>query len=62
VSAVETLAVSGVGSSRRPGANARKQLKITGKYGESDAEVLRYVFFTWWIGEFMHGPKHAAST
>ena len=39
-----------------------QQLKSTGKYGESDAEVLRYVFFTWWIGKFMHGPKHAAST
>jgi uncharacterized protein len=39
-----------------------ERLKVTGKYGESDAEVLRYVFFTWWIGEFMHGPKHAAST
>ncbi|MDB5603349.1 MAG: urea carboxylase-associated protein 2 [Bradyrhizobium sp.] len=39
-----------------------EQLKATGKYGESDAEVLRYVFFTWWIGEFMRGPKHAAST
>jgi uncharacterized protein YcgI (DUF1989 family) len=39
-----------------------EQLKSSGKYGESDAEVLRYVFFTWWIGEFMRGPKHAAST
>jgi hypothetical protein len=39
-----------------------ERLKVTGKYGESDAEVLRHVFFTWWIGEFMHGPKHAAST
>jgi uncharacterized protein YcgI (DUF1989 family) len=39
-----------------------EQLKVSGKYGESDPEVLRYVFFTWWIGKFMHGPKHAAST
>lgn len=39
-----------------------EQLKSTGKYGETDAEVLRYVFFTWWIGKFMHGPKHAAPT
>ncbi|MEY2488058.1 MAG: uncharacterized protein QOH39_3706 [Verrucomicrobiota bacterium] len=39
-----------------------RQLKSTGKYGENDAEVLRYVFFTWWIGKFMHGPKHAAPT
>jgi hypothetical protein len=30
----------------------------TGKYGNTDADVLRYVFFTWWIDEFMHGPKH----
>jgi uncharacterized protein YcgI (DUF1989 family) len=35
-----------------------RQLGATGKYGESDAEVLRYVFFTWWIAEFMRGPKH----
>ena len=39
-----------------------EQLKSTGKYGETDAEVLRYAFFTWWIGKFMHGPKHAAPT
>jgi hypothetical protein len=30
----------------------------TGKYGDTDADVLRYVFFTWWIDEFMRGPKH----
>jgi hypothetical protein len=36
------------------------ELKTTGKYGESDAEVLRYVFFTWWISRFMRGPKHAS--
>jgi hypothetical protein len=35
-----------------------RQLAATGKYGESDAEVLRYVFFTWWIAQFMRGPKH----
>jgi uncharacterized protein len=35
-------------------------LAATGKFGETDAEVLRYVFFTWWIGKFMRGPKHAA--
>ncbi|WP_213770991.1 urea carboxylase-associated family protein [Bradyrhizobium sp. dw_78] len=39
-----------------------RQLKATGKYGETDAEVLRYAFFTWWIGQFMQGPKHASST
>jgi uncharacterized protein YcgI (DUF1989 family) len=37
-----------------------EQLKATGKYGESDAEVLRYVFFTWWISRFMRGPKHTS--
>jgi uncharacterized protein len=36
------------------------QLKATGKYGETDSEVLRYVFFTWWISRFMRGPKHAS--
>jgi len=37
------------------------RLKASGLYGSTDAEVLRYVFFTWWIGKFMNGPKHAAS-
>ena len=36
------------------------ELKATGRYGETDAEVLRYVFFTWWISRFMRGPKHAS--
>lgn len=36
------------------------KLKATGKYGETDPEVLRYVFFTWWISRFMQGPKHAS--
>jgi uncharacterized protein YcgI (DUF1989 family) len=36
------------------------RLKATGKYGETDSEVLRYVFFTWWISRFMRGPKHAS--
>jgi uncharacterized protein YcgI (DUF1989 family) len=34
------------------------QLAATGKYGETDAEVLRYVLHSWWIGKFMRGPKH----
>jgi hypothetical protein len=34
------------------------RLAGTGKYGETDAEVLRYVFHTWWIDKFMRGPKH----
>ena len=36
-------------------------LVATGKFGETEAEVLRYVFFTWWIGKFMRGPKHVSS-
>jgi hypothetical protein len=28
------------------------------RFGETDGEVLRYVFFGWWIERFMHGPKH----
>ena len=34
------------------------QLVATGKYGESEADVLRYVFHLWWIDKFMRGPKH----
>jgi uncharacterized protein YcgI (DUF1989 family) len=33
-------------------------LKGTGLYGSTDAEVLRYVLFSWWIERFMQGPKH----
>lgn len=35
-----------------------QRLKATGRFGETDGEVLRHVFFGWWIGKFMHGPKH----
>jgi uncharacterized protein YcgI (DUF1989 family) len=42
-------------------AAALDRLRASGKYGETDAEVLRYVFFTWWIENFMQGPKHARS-
>ncbi len=38
------------------------RLRATGRYGETDGEVLRYVFFSWWIGKFMHGPKHFRSS
>jgi uncharacterized protein YcgI (DUF1989 family) len=38
------------------------RLKATGKFGETDGEVLRYVFFSWWIERFMHGPKHFEQT
>lgn len=33
-------------------------IKATGRYGETDGEVLRFVMFSWWIERFMHGPKH----
>ena len=41
-------------------ADMLKRLAASGKFGETDGEVLRYVFFTWWIKKFMKGPKHAA--
>ena len=37
-----------------------RDLQRTGNYGATPAEVLRYVFFSWWIERFMHGPKHFA--
>jgi hypothetical protein len=37
---------------------ALEALKATGLYGRIDAEVLRYVLFSWWIERFMQGPKH----
>jgi uncharacterized protein YcgI (DUF1989 family) len=39
-----------------------RRLAATGRYGETDGEVLRHVFFSWWIGKFMHGPKHFRSS
>ena len=33
-------------------------LVADGEYGSSDADVLRYVFFSWWIQQFMQGPRH----
>lgn len=38
------------------------RLAATGKYGETDGEVLRYVVFSWWIEQFMRGPKHVPKT
>ena len=35
-----------------------EDLQKTGNYGTTPAEVLRYVFFSWWIERFMQGPKH----
>ena len=33
-------------------------LKATGLYGATDGEALRYILFSWWIENFMQGPKH----
>ena len=33
-------------------------LRATGLYGPGEGEALRYVLFSWWIENFMHGPKH----
>ena len=41
---------------------ALRRLKATGRFGETDGEVLRHVFFSWWIERFMHGPKHFRSS
>jgi uncharacterized protein len=35
-----------------------QDLKATGLYGETDSEALRYILFSWWIENFMQGPKH----
>ena len=34
------------------------ELVETGEFGATDADVLRYVFFSWWIVNHMQGPKH----
>lgn len=34
------------------------EMVAAGGYGADRAEVLRYVFFSWWIENFMNGPKH----
>jgi hypothetical protein len=33
-------------------------LRATGLYGSTDGDTLRYVLFSWWIENFMQGPKH----
>lgn len=37
---------------------ALQALASTDDYGATLAEALRYVFFSWWIENFMTGPKH----
>jgi uncharacterized protein len=34
------------------------RLRATGALGETDGQVLRYAFHSWWISRFMRGPKH----
>jgi uncharacterized protein YcgI (DUF1989 family) len=34
------------------------ELKDSGLYGATDGEALRYILFSWWIENFMQGPKH----
>lgn len=34
------------------------EMVASGELGTSREDVLRYVFFSWWIERFMNGPKH----
>ena len=34
------------------------RLRDLGAFGETDGEIVRYAFFSWWIENKMHGPKH----
>ena len=33
-------------------------LRANGGFGEADADIVRHAFFSWWIEEYMRGPKH----
>lgn len=33
-------------------------LRANGGFGEADADIVRHAFFSWWIEEYMQGPKH----
>jgi uncharacterized protein len=33
-------------------------LRANGGFGEEDSDIVRHAFFTWWIAEYMQGPKH----
>lgn len=35
-----------------------EDLRATGEFGQTDAEVLRHVVHSWWITRYMRGPKH----
>jgi uncharacterized protein YcgI (DUF1989 family) len=34
------------------------RLRDNGAFGETDGEIVRHAFFSWWIEEYMQGPKH----
>jgi uncharacterized protein len=34
------------------------RLRSDGSFGEEDGEILRHAFFSWWIEQYMRGPKH----
>jgi hypothetical protein len=33
-------------------------LRANGGFGEADSDIVRHAFFSWWIEEYMQGPKH----
>jgi hypothetical protein len=35
-----------------------EDLRANGGFGEADSDIVRHAFFTWWISEFVQGPKH----
>jgi uncharacterized protein len=34
-----------------------EQLRANGGFGETDADIVRHAFFSWWIEHYMQGPK-----
>ena len=34
------------------------RLRANGGFGEADSDIVRHAFFSWWIDEYMRGPKH----
>jgi uncharacterized protein len=37
------------------------RLQATGDFGDEPGEVVRFVWHSWWIREYMNGPKHFAA-
>ena len=31
---------------------------LRGRFGDTDGEIVRHAFFSWWIEAYMQGPKH----